>query len=458
MVFSSLIFLFRFMPIFFLFYFILPMKYKNLCLLIFSLLFYSWGEPKYIILMIASILVDYCISQRIWKEKENKKKQKILLSTSIIFNIGILFVFKYYNFIADNINNIFKSNIPLSSMTLPLGISFYTFQTLSYTIDVYRGRIRPEKNIVNFATFVTMFPQLIAGPIVKYTDIKEKLVNRRNNWSLVEEGVEDFIVGLGKKVLLANNLGMLWEEAQNIGFSNISTPMTWLSLLAFSLQIYYDFSGYSTMAIGLGKCLGFVFPKNFNYPYISKSVSEFWRRWHITLGSWFKDYLYIPLGGNRKGAKRSFLNLLIVWFLTGLWHGAEFNFILWGLYFFLLISLEKLILNKYLNNYKFLTHAYTIFMLLIGWAIFAITDLNLLKVFLKQLFAFKYNTEWIYYLQNYIIIIIIGVLCSTPMVTSIWNRLKINKYVSTLILISIFILSVAYLVDSSYNPFLYFRF
>ena len=341
MVFSSLIFLFRFMPIFFLFYFILPMKYKNLCLLIFSLLFYSWGEPKYIILMIASILVDYCISQRIWKEKENKKKQKILLSTSIIFNIGILFVFKYYNFIADNINNIFKSNIPLSSMTLPLGISFYTFQTLSYTIDVYRGRIRPEKNIVNFATFVTMFPQLIAGPIVKYTDIKEKLVNRRNNWSLVEEGVEDFIVGLGKKVLLANNLGMLWEEAQNIGFSNISTPMTWLSLLAFSLQIYYDFSGYSTMAIGLGKCLGFVFPKNFNYPYISKSVSEFWRRWHITLGSWFKDYLYIPLGGNRKGAKRSFLNLLIVWFLTGLWHGAEFNFILWGLYFFLLISLEK---------------------------------------------------------------------------------------------------------------------
>ena len=458
MVFSSLIFLFRFMPIFFLFYFILPMKYKNLCLLIFSLLFYSWGEPKYIILMIASILVDYCISQRIWKEKENKKKQKILLSTSIIFNIGILFVFKYYNFIADNINNIFKSNIPLSSMTLPLGISFYTFQTLSYTIDVYRGRIRPEKNIVNFATFVTMFPQLIAGPIVKYTDIKEKLVNRRNNWSLVEEGVEDFIVGLGKKVLLANNLGMLWEEAQNIGFSNISTPMTWLSLLAFSLQIYYDFSGYSTMAIGLGKCLGFVFPKNFNYPYISKSVSEFWRRWHIILGSWFKDYLYIPLGGNRKGAKRSFLNLLIVWFLTGLWHGAEFNFILWGLYFFLLISLEKLILNKYLNNYKFLTHFYTIFMLLIGWAIFAITDLNLLNVFLKQLFAFKYNTEWIYYLQNYLIIIVIGVVCSTPMVTSIWNRLKINKYVSTLILISIFILSVAYLVDSSYNPFLYFRF
>ena len=458
MVFSSLIFLFRFMPIFFLFYFILPMKYKNLCLLIFSLLFYSWGEPKYIILMISSILVDYCISQRIWKEKENKKKQKILLNTSIIFNIGMLFVFKYYNFIADNINNIFKSNIPLSSMTLPLGISFYTFQTLSYTIDVYRGRIRPEKNIVNFATFVTMFPQLIAGPIVKYTDIKEKLVNRRNNWSLVEEGVEDFIVGLGKKVLLANNLGMLWEEAQNIGFSNISTPMAWLSLLAFSLQIYYDFSGYSTMAIGLGKCLGFVFPKNFNYPYISKSVSEFWRRWHITLGSWFKDYLYIPLGGNRKGAKRSFLNLLIVWFLTGLWHGAEFNFILWGLYFFLLISLEKLILDKYLNNYKFLTHAYTIFMLLIGWAIFAITDLNLLKVFLKQLFLFKDNTEWIYYLQNYIIIIIIGVLCSTPMVTSIWNRLKINKYVSTLFLISIFILSVAYLVDSSYNPFLYFRF
>ena len=231
-----------------------------------------------------------------------------------------------------------------------------------------------------------------------------------------------------------------------------------MSLLAFSLQIYYDFSGYSTMAIGLGKMLGFVFPKNFNYPYISKSISEFWRRWHITLGSWFKEYIYIPLGGNRKGKKRTFLNLLIVWFLTGLWHGAEFNFILWGLYFFLLISLEKLILDKYLNNYKFFAHIYTIFMLLMGWAIFAITDLNLLKVFLKQLFACKYNTEWIYYLQNYLIIIVIGVVCSTPVVSSIWNRLKINKYVSTLILISIFILSVAYLVDSSYNPFLYFRF
>ena len=270
--------------------------------------------------------------------------------------------------------------------------------------------------------------------------------------------MEDFIIGLGKKVLLANNFGMLWEEAQSIGFANISTPMAWLSLLAFSLQIYYDFSGYSTMAIGLGKMLGFVFPKNFNYPYISKSISEFWRRWHITLGSWFKEYIYIPLGGNRKGKKRTFLNLLIVWFLTGLWHGAEFNFILWGLYFFLLISLEKLILDKYLNNYKFFAHIYTIFMLLMGWAIFAITDLNLLKVFLKQLFACKYNTEWIYYIQNYLIIIVIGVVCSTPVVSSIWNRLKINKYVSTLILISIFILSVAYLVDSSYNPFLYFRF
>ena len=370
----------------------------------------------------------------------------------------MLFVFKYYNFITVNVNNIFKSNIPLSSMTLPLGISFYTFQTLSYTIDVYKGRIRPEKNIINFAAFVTMFPQLIAGPIVKYTDIREKLISRKHNWSLVEEGVEDFIIGLGKKVLLANNFGMLWEEAQSIGFANISTPMAWLSLLAFSLQIYYDFSGYSTMAIGLGKMLGFVFPKNFNYPYISKSISEFWRRWHITLGSWFKEYIYIPLGGNRKGKKRTFLNLLIVWFLTGLWHGAEFNFILWGLYFFLLISLEKLILDKYLNNYKFFAHIYTIFMLLMGWAIFAITDLNLLKVFLKQLFACKYNTELIYYLQNYLIIIVIGVVCSTPVVSSIWNRLKINKYVSTLILISIFILSVAYLVDSSYNPFLYFRF
>ncbi|MCQ2968895.1 MAG: MBOAT family protein, partial [Clostridium sp.] len=432
--------------------------YKNFCLLIFSLLFYSWGEPKYIILMITSILVDYCISQRICREDGNRSRQKILLATSIIFNIGMLFIFKYYNFITENINYIFKCNIPLSSMTLPIGISFYTFQTLSYTIDVYTGKIKPEKNIINFASFVTMFPQLIAGPIVKYTDIKENLIHRKNDWKLVEEGIEDFIVGLGKKVLLANNFGMLWEEAQAIGFVNISTPMAWLSLLAFSLQIYYDFSGYSTMAIGLGKMLGFIFPKNFNYPYISRSISEFWRRWHITLGSWFKEYIYIPIGGNRKGIKHTFFNLLVVWFLTGLWHGAELNFILWGLYFFVLISLEKLILGKYLNKHNIFSHIYTIFMLLVGWAVFAITDLNSLKIFINKLFIFKYNTEWIYYMQNYLIIIIIGIICCTPVISSIWNRLKEKKYICTLILIVIFIICIGYLVDASYNPFLYFRF
>ena len=458
MVFSSILFIFRFLPIAMGIYFLTPKKLKNLSLLILSLIFYSWGEPRYFLLMIASIFVDYFISINIEKNNKNKKIKILLLAISIIFNVGILFFFKYINFFIENINSIFNMSLNNVKITLPLGISFYTFQTMSYTIDVFLGKVKAEKNIINFGAFVCLFPQLIAGPIVKYIDISKELKNRDINLDEIQEGIRLFILGLGSKVLIANNIGSLWNEVETMGFNNISTILAWMGIIAFSLQIYFDFNGYSLMAIGLGKILGFNFPNNFNYPYESRSITEFWRRWHITLGSWFKEYIYIPLGGNRKGKKRTFLNLLIVWFLTGLWHGAEFNFILWGLYFFLLISLEKLILDKYLNNYKFFAHIYTIFMLLMGWAIFAITDLNLLKVFLKQLFACKYNTEWIYYLQNYLIIIVIGVVCSTPVVSSIWNRLKINKYVSTLILISIFILSVAYLVDSSYNPFLYFRF
>ena len=458
MVFSSLIFLFRFMPIFFICYFLLPMKYKNFCLLIFSLLFYSWGEPKYIILMITSILVDYCISQRIWKEEKNKKRQKLLLSASIIFNIGMLFVFKYYNFITVNVNNIFKSNIPLSSMTLPLGISFYTFQTMSYTIDVFLKKVKPEKNIIDFGAFVCLFPQLIAGPIVKYTDINRELKSRKVNLDAIQEGIRLFILGLSSKVIIANNIGSLWTEVEVMGFSNISTILAWMGIIAFALQIYFDFSGYSLMAIGLGKILGFNFPINFNYPYESKSISEFWRRWHITLGQWFKEYVYIPLGGNRVRKVRLYFNLFIVWFLTGFWHGASYNFILWGLYFFLLISIEKAGLLKFLNNNKFISHIYAIFFILIGWVLFAVVDLAQIKLLFKQMFSFNIGNEWIYYLRNYAIVFIIAIIFSTSFPKKLYKKFIKNDVIDTVIILMIFLVSIAYLVDSSYNPFLYFRF
>ncbi len=330
MVFSSILFIFRFLPIAMILYFLTPNKFKNLTLLIISLIFYSWGEPKYFLIMLASIFVDYFVSRGIDKNKNNKKRRIILLFISIIFNLGMLFFFKYFNFFIENINNIFGLSLKYVKITLPLGISFYTFQTMSYTIDVFLGKVKAEKNIINFGAFVCLFPQLIAGPIVKYTDINIELKERKVDIKQIQDGIELFILGLGSKVLIANNIGAFWTEIEGKGFSNIGSIIAWLSVLSFALQIYFDFSGYSLMAIGLGKMLGFNFPKNFNYPYISKNISEFWRRWHITLGAWFKEYVYIPLGGNRVGKLRLYVNLFIVWFLTGIWHGASYNFILWG--------------------------------------------------------------------------------------------------------------------------------
>ena len=333
MVFSSILFIFRFLPIAMGIYFLTPKKLKNLSLLILSLIFYSWGEPIYFLLMIASIFVDYFISINIEKNNKNKKIKILLLAISIIFNVGILFFFKYINFFIENINNYFNMSLNNVKITLPLGISFYTFQTMSYTIDVFLGKVKAEKNIINFGAFVCLFPQLIAGPIVKYIDISKELKNRDINLDEIQEGIRLFILGLGSKILIANNIGSLWNEVETMGFNNISTILAWMGIIAFSLQIYFDFNGYSLMAIGLGKILGFNFPNNFNYPYESRSITEFWRRWHITLGQWFKQYVYIPLGGNRLGRARTYFNLFIVWFLTGLWHGASYNFILWGLYF-----------------------------------------------------------------------------------------------------------------------------
>ena len=458
MVFSSILFIFRFLPIAMGIYFLTPKKLKNLSLLILSLIFYSWGEPRYFLLMIASIFVDYFISINIEKNNKNKKIKILLLAISIIFNVGILFFFKYINFFIENINSIFNMSLNNVKITLLLGISFYTFQTMSYTIDVFLGKVKAEKNIINFGAFVCLFPQLIAGPIVKYIDISKELKNRDINLDEIQEGIRLFILGLGSKVLIANNIGSLWNEVETMGFNNISTILAWMGIIAFSLQIYFDFNGYSLMAIGLGKILGFNFPNNFNYPYESRSITEFWRRWHITLGQWFKQYVYIPLGGNRLGRARTYFNLFIVWFLTGLWHGASYNFILWGLYFFILICIEKNGLLNLLNKHKLISHIYTIFFILVGWVLFAVIDLNQIINFLKKMFIFNAGNEWIYYLRNYIITYTIAIIFSTSFLKKIYNKFVKSNIVDTIILITIFLLSIAYLVDSSYNPFLYFRF
>ena len=458
MVFSSILFIFRFLPIAMGIYFLTPKKLKNLSLLILSLIFYSWGEPRYFLLMIASIFVDYFISINIEKNNKNKKIKILLLAISIIFNVGILFFFKYINFFIESINSIFNMSLNNVKITLPLGISFYTFQTMSYTIDVFLGKVKAEKNIINFGAFVCLFPQLIAGPIVKYIDISKELKNRDINLDEIQEGIRLFILGLGSKVLIANNIGSLWNEVETMGFNNISTILAWMGIIAFSLQIYFDFNGYSLMAIGLGKILGFNFPNNFNYPYESRSITEFWRRWHITLGQWFKQYVYIPLGGNRLGRARTYFNLFIVWFLTGLWHGASYNFILWGLYFFILICIEKNGLLNLLNKHKLISHIYTIFFILVGWVLFAVIDLNQIINFLKKMFIFNAGNEWIYYLRNYIITYTIAIIFSTSFLKKIYNKFVKSNIVDTIILITIFLLSIAYLVDSSYNPFLYFRF
>lgn len=454
MIFSSNLFIFQFLPIIFLLLLITPKKYQNLILFIGSLIFYAWGEVRYIFIMFASVLVDFVCSNQIEKNRLTHKT-RIYLWISVFFNLGMLFAFKYSNFFISNLNALFDLSIRNVNLTLPLGISFYTFQTMSYTIDVYRNKVKADSNIIDFGAYVCLFPQLIAGPIVRYSDIAIELKSRVLNFENMEKGIRIFLLGLSSKVLLANNIGMLWDEI--ILLPNPSTITLWLGLIAFGFQIYFDFSGYSLMAIGLGRMLGFHFPDNFNYPYISQSMTEFWNRWHITLGSWFKEYVYIPLGGNRKGPLRLAINLFIVWFLTGFWHGAEYNFILWGLYFYVLLLAEKFLLLPFLRKHPILSRLYFIPLILLGWAIFAISDLSLLAQYLTTLFSLTSGYEWIYYLQNYGVILLFCFVFATPV-----GKWVINKINSTLIqdglLYLSFIIAVAYLVDSSYNPFLYFRF
>ncbi len=459
MIFSNIFFLVRFLPIVLLIYYIVPYKFKNGIITISSLIFYSWGEIKYFPIMIASTVVDFFASRTIEKHRDNKKIMNICMAISVCFNLGSLLFFKYTDFFITNINNLFGTSIPLLHITLPLGISFYTFQTMSYTIDVYRNKVSAEKNIINFSAFVTMFPQLIAGPIVKYTDINKKLNTYEGRITLdeINEGIKLFIFGLGKKVLIANNVGALWTDIESLGFA-VGSPLAWLGIIAYTLQIYFDFSGYSLMAIGLGKMLGFDFPMNFNWPYISKSITEFWRRWHITLGSWFREYVYIPLGGNRKGLKRQILNMFIVWFLTGFWHGADWNFMFWGLYYFALLTIEKAFLLDHLKKHPILSRFYTLIAVVIGWTIFYITDIPTLWNFVVTLFSFTPDARFGYYFNSYIISIIIGVLCSSTLTLKFYNKFKDNNFIMIPLLLVITILSIAYLVDSTYNPFIYFRF
>lgn len=460
MVFSSILFLFHFMPIAFILYYISPKFLKNTVLLLLSLIFYAWGEPRYVVIMFFSILVDFCAGLGIeWGRKKQKNNlSKLFIGISLFSNLGLLGFFKYSNFFIENVNAVSGLSISPIDISLPLGISFYTFQTLSYSIDVYRGKVQAEHNLINFGAFVCLFPQLIAGPIVTYNEINRELKTRSLNLGQIENGICLFILGLGSKVLLANNIGMLWNDIGTIGYQNISTPLAWLGILSFSLQIYFDFSGYSLMAIGLGKMLGFEFPKNFNFPYISKSVTDFWRRWHMTLSGWFKEYLYIPLGGNRKGTARTFFNLFIVWFATGFWHGASWTFILWGLYFFILLVIEKFFLLKRLDQHPFLAHSYLIFVILIGWVLFAVPTLPEVGLYFSKMFSLSFSNDWQYYLSNYAVVFLIAIFCSTPCIKSLFKRKPAPLWLRILGLMIIFILSVAYLVDATYNPFLYFRF
>ena len=387
MVFSSTIFLCVYLPLVLLGYYICPKKGRNLFLLIVSLVFYAWGEPKYVFLMIFSILVNYIFGRLMDKNRGRQKRMKLLLVLSVVIDIGLLSVFKYTDFIITNVNAIFGSSFDLLNIALPIGISFYTFQAMSYTIDVYRNDVRVQKNLIDFGMYITMFPQLIAGPIVRYADVQDQLAERSVTTADFSEGVMRFVVGLGKKVLLANQMGAVWSEIYALG-GDVSALMAWTGAIAYTFQIYFDFSGYSDMAIGLGRMFGFKFPENFRYPYQSVSITDFWRRWHITLSTWFKEYLYIPLGGNRCGLARQALNLLIVWSLTGFWHGAGWNFVMWGLYYFVILFIEKLFLLKALDKLpKLFRHVYALLLIVIGWVIFASDDVGVLLPYLGSMFG-----------------------------------------------------------------------
>ncbi|MDK2802909.1 MAG: MBOAT family protein [Oscillospiraceae bacterium] len=468
MVFSSIIFLYFFLPIVFLTYYLVPKNYKNIILIVSGIIFYGWGEPIYIGMLIISILIDYLSGLGISKFKDQKYLRVLFLMISVVMNIGLLGFFKYSGFFIDNINNIFGVSIESVSHPLPIGISFYTFQSMSYTIDLFMKKIKVQKSFLNFATYVTLFPQLVAGPIVRYKDISDEIVERDIKTNDVYYGIYQFVKGLSKKVLIANNIGYLWTTVKGMDLESLPVITAWVGILAFTFQIYFDFSGYSDMACGLGRMLGFKFPKNFNYPYIAKSISDFWRRWHITLGDWFKSYVYFPLGGNRRGLARTILNLIIVWFLTGFWHGANWNFIIWGVYFGIIIIIEKLFLGKVLEKIpSFFQILYTFFLVVIGWVIFEFIDLNNLFIYIKSMFGLNnggfIDSGSVYLLVSYLFVFIVCIIFSTPYLKNYIYKLcktelEIIDHFRVIFIVLGLILSTAYLIDASYNPFLYFRF
>ena len=470
--FSSLLFIFVFLPVFLVLYYILPPKSRNFLLLIGSLIFYSFGEPYFLFLILCSVIVNYLIGLGMERYKGRRFERTFLLVLSLIYNFGLLIFFKYTNFFVENINALLRLchinwYFFTVNITLPLGISFYTFQIVSYVVDVYLGKIDADKSLIRLGTYLCMFPQLIQGPIVLYPDVQKELKQRTISASNLDNGLKTFIIGLGYKVIIANRIGTLWNEICTIGFESISTPLAWLGAFAYSMQLYFDFCGYSMMAVGLGEMLGFHIPVNFRHPYTARSVTDFWRRWHITLGAWFREYVYIPLGGNRKGRFRTIRNLLVVWFLTGFWHGAAWNFILWGLLIFVLEVIEKNITLKCLNANnifaKFFSHIYMFFYILISWVIFAISDLSELGTYLSRMFPFfgtGVNLDIADFTRlaiTYAPLLVASIIFATEYPEKLFDKLR-NRMIGIIIAFVIFWCSIYYLSIGINNPFLYYRF
>ncbi len=470
MIFSSVFFIFVFLPIVLLVYFLVPRKLKNLVILLFSLVFYAWGEPVYIVLMLFSILYNYVAGIEIdyHRSRGMDGRARFTFWMAVAVNLGILGFFKYYGFLLENLNAILPAEIPFRALSLPIGISFYTFQTLSYVIDVYLDKVEVQRNIISFGTYISMFPQLIAGPIVRYADVEAQLKNRRVTLARFGDGTAWFLRGLGKKVLLANNIGMAYDAIAALPSGQLSVLTAWIGCAAYTFQIYFDFSGYSDMAIGLGKMFGFEFMKNFQYPYTSASITEFWRRWHISLGSWFREYVYIPLGGNRVSTAKHIRNIMVVWMLTGLWHGAAWNFIFWGLYYGVLLLIEKYALKNILDRLPaFVCRIYTMFFVMIGWVFFFSPGMGSALRYLGAMFGIGgggfLNGTTVYYFRNYFLLFIVLILCSGSYIYKKFLQISFggkreHKVLVLTAYLLIFLLSAAYLVNATYNPFLYFRF
>ena len=463
MVFSGLPFLFFYLVATLIIYKLAPLKLRNLVLLLVSLFFYGWGEPVYIVIMFLSIAVDYTHGMLVEKWRQNDRKARMAVASSVFFNLLILVFFKYYDFLAGSINAVTGWSLPLLGVPMPIGISFYTFQTMSYTIDVYRQDTPVQRNIVTFGTFVTLFPQLIAGPIIQYKSVADQLQSRREDLEKFVSGIQRFSVGLAKKVLLANAVGKLWDTFLSTDTAQLTVLGGWLGLIAYAFQIYFDFSGYSDMAIGLGRMFGFEFIENFNYPYISRSVVEFWKRWHISLTNWFREYVYFPLGGNRCSRAKWVRNILIVWVLTGIWHGAGWNFLLWGLYYALWMLAERLFLGKWLERLPAaVRHVYTLIVVLVGWGLFAIENMGQLGAYLKVCFGggALWDAFTLYELTSYLPLLVILCVAATPALRKLFFRLpeKVQDVLTPILVMVSLVLCTASLVDASYNPFLYFRF